>query len=135
MHSLGLMCPSGMDRLHRAFVAAALAGVAALAIATQPIEQPQPRRDRHRRAERAQIAAERALDEQARRDHRARIQNERPAAREAQDDRGLERLDFGSLLGRAQRAERNAEQHQEDDVFQRGQALMDAEGNLELRNL
>ena len=57
--------PLGMDRLHRAFLGAALARRAAFGPALQPLEHADPAGDRERRAERAEIAAEEALDEQA----------------------------------------------------------------------
>jgi hypothetical protein len=53
-----------VDRLHRALVGAGLAGISAFVIALQPVEHPEPRRDRQRRAQRAEIAAVEALDEQ-----------------------------------------------------------------------
>src|SRR3546814_12103215 len=61
---VGIDVPLRMDRLHRAFVVAAHAGIAAFAVAPQPVEHAKPPRDGKRRAERAEIAAKEALDEE-----------------------------------------------------------------------
>jgi hypothetical protein len=123
----------GMDGLHWAFVAAALARVAAFAIAPQPVEHAQPCRQCERGAKWTEIAAEHPLHSQARCQDRADIEEERPAAREVQDDGGLERLYLSGLLCCRERAERDAEQHQEDDVFDRHQPRMNAERDAQLR--
>src|SRR5690606_18917571 len=60
---IGVDVALGMDRLDRAFLEAAHARVAAFAIALEPVEHADAPRDRQRRAERAQVAAEEALDE------------------------------------------------------------------------
>ena len=84
-----------VDGLHRAFIGAGLAGVAAFVVAFQPVEHPQPCRDRQRGAQRAQIAAVEPLDEQPRHQQRRHIGHKGPGADEFQHDRGLERLDLG----------------------------------------
>ena len=55
----------GMDRLHRAFFGAALARRAAFRPAFQPFEHPDAAGDGQSRTQRAEVAAEKALDEQA----------------------------------------------------------------------
>ena len=62
------------------------------------------------------------------------VEHERPVAHELQDDRGLERLDLGQLLGEGDRVEREAEQEQEDDVLDRPKPLVQAPGHAELRH-
>src|SRR5512138_4025843 len=88
-----------MDRLHRALIEAAHAGIAALAVAPQPVEHAQAPRYGQRGAERAEIAAEEALDEEAGDEQRDGEGDEPPLAHEAEDDRGLEGLDLRELLG------------------------------------
>ena len=90
--------------------------------------------NRQRRSERAHVAAEEALDEQARREQRQRIEDERPFARELQDDRSLEGLDFGELLGERGRVERHAEQAEKDDVLDRPQPFVKSPGDAVLRD-
>jgi Cytochrome D1 heme domain len=65
MHSLGIDPALGMDRLNGAVDRADLTGRPALAVPFQPFELADLGGDRERRGERAQIAAERPLDEQA----------------------------------------------------------------------
>jgi hypothetical protein len=54
-----------MDRLHRTFVSASLAGNAAFPIAPEPVEQAKARRNGEGRAHGADVAAESAFDEEA----------------------------------------------------------------------
>ena len=61
----------GVDRLNRAFLGTALAGRAAFGPALQPVEHAEPSGDRQRRAERAEVAAEEALDEETGHSHRS----------------------------------------------------------------
>src|SRR3546814_20376667 len=61
---VGIDVPFGVDRPDRAFVVAAHARVAALAVALQPVEHAHAAGDRQRRAQRAHVAAEEPLDEQ-----------------------------------------------------------------------
>src|SRR5690606_35071327 len=51
-----------VDGLDRAILEAGLAGVAAFAVALQPLKRAQPRGNRQRRAQRTQVAAEESLD-------------------------------------------------------------------------
>ena len=118
--------PVRMDRLHHAFLGAAMARRTAFLVAPEPFEDPQLAGDRERRAERAEIAAEEALDEEADRQQQAGIEHERPFPRETQDHRRLERLDLRHLLGEAQRVEGQPEQGDEDDVFHGPEALVQA---------
>ena len=107
----------GMDRLDGAFVSAALAGLAAFRPSPQPFEHADASGDRERRTQRADVAAEEALDEKPRTQQDGGIENEWPLAEELQDDRGLERFDLRKLLGEGHRIERHPEQEQEDDVL------------------
>ena len=99
MHSLTLMCPSGMNGLNGALVGAALAGLAALRPSPQPFEHAHASGDRECRTQRAEVAAEEAFDKKARTQKDGGIEDEWPVADELQDDRGLERFDLGQLLG------------------------------------
>ena len=62
----------GVDRLDRAGLGADLAGLAALPAALQPFEHADPRRQGERGAERAEVAAVGARDEEGRLSARAR---------------------------------------------------------------
>ena len=124
MALVGVDLPGRMDRLHLAFLGADLARLAALAPALQPVEQPQPRRDRQRRAERAQVAAVELAVDGRDEDQTQRPGDEAPLAHEAQRDRGLERLDLGELLGLAERLQRHREQPEQDQVLHRPQPLV-----------
>ena len=62
---VGVDVPLRVDALHRALVGAPLARIAAFPVAAQPVEHPQPAGNSECGAERAQVAAEEALDEQA----------------------------------------------------------------------
>ena len=55
-------------------------------------------------------------------------------AQEAQDDRGLERLDLGQALGLRHRAQRHGEQGQEDHELERAQPLVQPERHRHLRH-
>src|SRR5690606_14989603 len=80
----------GVDALHRAFLGAALAGGAALRMPLEPGEEHrQTRRNGEGRAERAEIAAEEPLDEQADHEQGHREEHEWPGAHELERDRGL----------------------------------------------
>ncbi|CAM4107566.1 hypothetical protein ACMU6081_27640 [Achromobacter mucicolens] len=122
----------GVDGLDGAFDVAALTGVAAVAVALEPVEDAQPGGDGQGGAQRAQVAAEEALDEQARDKQRHGEQHEGPVTHEVQDDRGLEGLDFGELLGDRQVIQREAEKQQEDHVLERGQPLRHTVADLQL---
>ena len=124
-----------MDRLDRAVDRADLTGRAALAVPLQPFELTDLGRDRERRAERAEVAAERPLDEQPDPEQDERVDHERPGAVELQHDRGLERLDLGDADGERHRPERQREQAEEHDVFDRPQTLVDRERHAVLRHL
>ena len=67
---IGVDLAGRVDRLNRAFVGTGLARAAAFLVAPQPVEHADPRRNRQRRAQRAQIAAVEPFDEQA--DHQQR---------------------------------------------------------------
>src|SRR5690606_36060198 len=62
-----------VDRLNGALVGAGLARMAAFTVALEPIEHAQPRWDRQRRAEGAEIAAVEPLHEKPRRQEGQRI--------------------------------------------------------------
>ena len=87
-----------------------------------------PPGDRQRGAERAEVAAIEALDEQAGREQAHGKGDEGPVARELEDDRGLEGLDLGQPLGELQGIERQAEQDEKDHVLDRPQPLVQPPG-------
>src|SRR5690606_14751396 len=132
---VGIDVSLGMDRLDRAIVEAAHAGIPALPVALEPVEHPQPARDREGGAERTEIAAEESLHEEPGSDEHQGEQHEPPLTHEPQDDRRLERLDLREHLGIRQGAQGNAEEAEEDDVLDWPHALMHAPRNLDLRQL
>ena len=83
-----------MNRLHRAIVRTALAGIAAHLIAAQPVKHAQTGGNRQRRAKRAQIAAIKALDKQPGQQQHHRKRHKPPFADKFQNNRGFERLHF-----------------------------------------
>ncbi len=105
---------------------------AALRAALQPLEHAQPRRDRERAAQRAQVAAERPLEEQPEPEQTERVDHVGPFAVELEHDRRLERLDLGPGLGQRHAAQREREQRDEDHVLDGPQSLVHGEGDLEL---
>ena len=116
---VGIDVPFGMDGLHRALVAAALARVAAFAVTPEPVEHAQARRNRERRAERAQITAEyrsTSGSPPAARRHTARTASSRTKRRMIAVLNGSTSAACSAV---ASALERDAEQHQKDDVFQR----------------
>ena len=107
---------------------------AALPVPLQPLELAQARRQGEGSAERAEVAAEGALDEQPHAEEQERPCHEPGLAPEAQDDRGLERLDLGKLVGEPGRAQRDREQGEEDQELQAAQALVQPPGQRQLRD-
>src|SRR3546814_3587070 len=81
-----------VDRLDRALLEAAHAGIAAFSVALQPVEHPQAPGNRQRRAQRAQVAAEEAFDEQPGGDQRDGKQHEPPFARSEEHTSELQSL-------------------------------------------
>src|SRR5690554_4321661 len=100
-----------VDRLHRADVGAALAGIAAVAVTLEPVEHADAGGDAEGGPERTHVAAEEPLDEKPDHQQPDRERHEGPRADELQDDRGLERLDLGELLTERERIERGPEQN------------------------
>src|SRR5579875_549724 len=97
---IGIDVPFGMNGLHRAFIPTALTGVAAFAIAAQPVEYAQPRGYGERCTKRTEIATEETFNGKVRREQCQRVKHEWPSARKTQYDCRLERLDFGGSFGK-----------------------------------
>src|SRR5690606_18538860 len=127
--------PIRMDGLDLAFLGTQLAGVATFLAALEPVEQPYAAGDRQRGAQRADIAAEHLAGEDVDHQQNHRVQHEPPLAIELQGDGGLEGLHLGGLLGHHHRFQRDAEQHQQDDVLDGPQSFMYGKRQLVLGNL
>jgi hypothetical protein len=95
----------GRDRLDRAASRTQLAARAALRTSLEHVRDPELPAERHDGAERAQEAAECALDEEADSEQREGVDHERPRAVEPQRDDGLEGLHLGGRSGRGHRVE------------------------------
>lgn len=124
-----------VDGLDRTLLGAALAGRAAFRPPLQPLEHADPARNGECSAQRAKIAAVDPFDEKAGREHGERKDDEGPFAGELQDDRRLERLHFRKHLGKREGVERQPEQAEKDDVFDRPEPLVQAPGHSHLRHL
>ena len=133
MAFVGIDCARLVDRLDLAFLGAGLTGSAAFAAPAQPVHHAQSRRHAQGRAERADIlAVELAVEH---RDHHQTegVGHERQLAIEAQGDGGLERLDLRIAFGGRQRLQRNAEQHQQNEVLDPPQAVVQHLWQVQLR--
>ena len=126
--------PIGMNGLDLAFLGAQLAGVATLLAALEPVEQPDPAGYREGRAKRADVAAEHLAGEDVHHQQDHRVQHEPPLTVELEGDGSLEGLHLGGLFRQHHRLQRDAEQHQQDDVLDRPQPLVHREGQLVLGN-
>src|SRR5690606_21191724 len=132
---IGIDVSFRMDRLDRALVEAAHARIAAFAIALEPVEHPQPARERQGGAKGTEIPAEEPFDEKPRSDEHQGERNEPPVTHEPENDRGLERLDLREYLGKSQGAKRYSEEPEEDNVLDWPHALVHAPRNLDLGQL
>src|SRR5690606_9370720 len=127
--------PIRMDGLDVAFLGTQLAGVATFLAALEPVEQPYAAGDRQRGAQRTDVAAEHLAGEDVDHQQDHRVQHEPPLPIEFQGDGGLEGLHFGGPLGQRHGLQRDAEQHQQDDVLDRPQPFVHREGQLVLGDL
>ncbi len=127
--------PIRMDRLHFTFVGADLAGIAALLAPLEPVEQAEATGDRQPRAQRADVAAVDLAGKYVDHQQHHRVEHKPPLAVELEGDGSLERLDLGGLLGQHHRFQRDAEQHQQDDVLDGPEPLVHAERQVVLGNL
>ena len=122
----------GVNRLHRAIVGATLAGVAAHRIAAQPVKHPQARRNGQGRAQRAQIAAIKALDKQTGQKQHQRKRHKPPFTHKFQNHRGFKRLHFRQFFRQAQFIKRHTEKQHKNHIFQRCQPRVHAVRHINL---
>src|SRR5690606_33097031 len=127
--------PVRMNRLHFAFVGTDLTGIAAFLAPLEPVEQPEASGDRQARAQRADVAAIDLAGKDVDQQQEYRVGDEPPLAVELQRDGGLEGFDLGGLLGHHHGFQRDAEQHQQHDVLDGPEPLVNAEGQVVLGNL
>ena len=114
--------------------AAELAWRPAFLAARDPVELPRLAAERQRRAERAQIAAERFVDEQIDADEANGIGDERPVPHEDQREGGLEGFDLGDGFGGGGGMQRGAERGGQHQVFGAPQPAVGDFGNAPLRD-
>src|SRR5690554_2328483 len=100
---VGVDMPLGMNRLDVALVGTNLAGLAALLVPTQPVEQANAGRNRQTSTQRADVAAIEFVIKSADHQQQHRIEDKAPFTLELEQYRRLEWLDLGVDLGLRQR--------------------------------
>ena len=68
------------------------------------------------------------FDEETRRQKYNNESDKRPRALKLQNDSGLEGLDFGKLFGKRKRIDRQTEERQKDNIFERAQTIVQCPG-------
>ena len=131
---IGVDLAGRVDRIDRAFVGAGVAGRAAHLIALEPVEHADAGRDRESGTQGAEVAAIEAFDEKADDDQGEREDDKGPVAYELENDGGFEGFNLGQLFGEGDGRQRDAEEAEEDHVFQRPEPFVKAPGQFHLRD-